>query len=239
MKNLFLNGACIIAKSHDGMCLSTEYKNAKSPLIWRCSKNHIWTALLRKVKYKESWCPHCIMLIVRIQCYENVIKTIFGVLRLKILNICAGMPFQVKYSINDAHRIAKSQNDVLKIMNGPLHLFKLKIMNHGAHIAQGMHVVQLKMLDKWLKAEMDIAIFDKYINNNTKLQWCCIKGHEWFASFEYFHRKPYTLKYVKQYAYNKNGKCLSEKYINCEIPLCWYYTKGYEWTARFNNITSM
>ena len=59
MKKLSLNDACIIAESHGGICLSTEYKDNKTPLLWRCSKNHTWCAPLRRVKNCGTWCPHC------------------------------------------------------------------------------------------------------------------------------------------------------------------------------------
>ena len=38
MKKLSLNDACTIAEEHSGVCLSTEYKNNRIPLIWRCFK---------------------------------------------------------------------------------------------------------------------------------------------------------------------------------------------------------
>ena len=50
MKKLSLNNAYIIAESHGGICLSTEYKDNKTLLLWCCFKNHIWCAPLRRVK---------------------------------------------------------------------------------------------------------------------------------------------------------------------------------------------
>ena len=41
MKKLSLNDACMIAQERDGMCLSTEYKDNRTPLMWRYSKNHV------------------------------------------------------------------------------------------------------------------------------------------------------------------------------------------------------
>ncbi|CAG8824566.1 35880_t:CDS:1, partial [Gigaspora margarita] len=31
----------------------------KTPLVWICSKNHTWSAPLRRVKSSGSWCPYC------------------------------------------------------------------------------------------------------------------------------------------------------------------------------------
>ena len=56
---LSLNDACVIAESRGGKCLSTKYKDNKTPLVWICSKNHTWSAPLRRVKSSGSWCPYC------------------------------------------------------------------------------------------------------------------------------------------------------------------------------------
>ncbi|RHZ89713.1 hypothetical protein Glove_12g26 [Diversispora epigaea] len=204
------------------------------------------------------WCPYCaghvkltledaiqIAVSKRGQClsteYVNskspmLCKTIFGGRGVHIVQVCH---FKLNILINDAHRIAKSRNGLCLSDSFINSMIPLQWRwNARCTIEDARQVAQ---------SRNGHCLSDKYINNNTKLQWRCIKGHEWFASFgkiknsrswcpECSHRKPYTLEYVKKYAYNKNGKCLSEKYINCEISLRWCCTKGHEWTARFNNI---
>lgn len=291
MKKLSLNDAYIIAKSHGGVCLSTEYKNAKSPLIWRCSKNHIWSALLKKVKYDKSWCPHCAGHVkltlkdakqIAISKHGQCLSTEYINNKTPMLwkchqghmwntpfrNIkysetwcphCAGMPFQTKYSINDAHMIAKNRGGQClssSFINSMMPLqwrcaeshewtvSLVQIINSGSwcpHCA-GNARCTIDDARQVAQSRNGDCLSDKYINNNMKLQWRCTKGHEWLASFgkiknsgswcpECSHRKPYTLEYVKQYAYNKNGKCLSEKYINSDTPLQWRCIKGHEWIA--------
>jgi hypothetical protein len=48
-----------IAESRSGMCLSSEYKNNRTHLLWRCKNEHIWEAWLNNVKDNNSWCPIC------------------------------------------------------------------------------------------------------------------------------------------------------------------------------------
>lgn len=83
-------------------------------------------------------------------------------------------------------------------------------MDIGTHIVQEMHV-QLRC-HTIARSRMEIAFLINIYS--TKLQWCCVEGHEWFASFskiknnrswcpECSNGKPYTLEYVKQYAYKK------------------------------------
>jgi hypothetical protein len=47
------------AKSKNGMCLSSDYVNARKPLIWQCSKQHAWIARWDSIKNQPSWCPIC------------------------------------------------------------------------------------------------------------------------------------------------------------------------------------
>jgi len=47
-----------IAASKKGLCLSTEYRNNRNRLHWRCSKGHEWEAKATHV-IQGSWCPYC------------------------------------------------------------------------------------------------------------------------------------------------------------------------------------
>ena len=47
------------AKSKNGICLSADYIKARKPLIWQCSKHHVWTARWDSIKNQPSWCPVC------------------------------------------------------------------------------------------------------------------------------------------------------------------------------------
>jgi hypothetical protein len=47
-----------LASQHNGRCVSTEYINANSHLLWECSKGHQWKAIPNSIK-RGSWCPTC------------------------------------------------------------------------------------------------------------------------------------------------------------------------------------
>lgn len=46
------------AEEKGSVCLSDEYKNNKTPLLWQCDKEHTWPAQPRKI-IEGSWCPEC------------------------------------------------------------------------------------------------------------------------------------------------------------------------------------
>jgi len=45
-----------IAQKQSGECLSKEYFNAVTPLLWKCHCGHEWKAILNNIK-KGHWCP--------------------------------------------------------------------------------------------------------------------------------------------------------------------------------------
>ena len=48
----------IIAKKRNGKCISKDYKNAHTKLIWECEKMHQWEATYANI-YQGNWCPYC------------------------------------------------------------------------------------------------------------------------------------------------------------------------------------
>ncbi|MBD3351614.1 MAG: NYN domain-containing protein [Candidatus Lokiarchaeota archaeon] len=48
-----------LATSHGGKCLSAEYVNMKTKLLWECKKGHQFWKRPRSVKHKNRWCNKC------------------------------------------------------------------------------------------------------------------------------------------------------------------------------------
>lgn len=49
----------LLAKSRNGICLSTEYKGSHVNLDWQCANGHQFPATPGNVKHKKSWCIKC------------------------------------------------------------------------------------------------------------------------------------------------------------------------------------
>lgn len=47
------------ALNKNGECLSNEYKNKETHMLWRCSEKHEWEATFGKIKNAGRWCPQC------------------------------------------------------------------------------------------------------------------------------------------------------------------------------------
>lgn len=47
-----------IAREHRGACISAEYANSHTKLLWRCERGHVWEAKPHFIK-QGGWCPTC------------------------------------------------------------------------------------------------------------------------------------------------------------------------------------
>ena len=84
-----------------------------------------------------------------------------------------------------------------------------------------------------------------YIDNQSKLEWQCKKGHKWFARASNIKRhwcpgcsknKKKTIEDMQEMAVKKGGKCLSIKYLNAHIKLDWQCGVFHTWAASPNSI---
>jgi hypothetical protein len=57
-KKLNINDAKKIAKQNGGHCLSINYINTATKMIWECSKKHQWNATFMQIR-AGRWCPKC------------------------------------------------------------------------------------------------------------------------------------------------------------------------------------
>lgn len=48
-----------LARAHGGRCLSTEYVNSSTPLLWKCRLGHEFEKAPSLVKSEGAWCPTC------------------------------------------------------------------------------------------------------------------------------------------------------------------------------------
>lgn len=58
-KKLTLSGLQQLAEQKGGNCLSSQYVNSKTKLLWQCAQGHLWQATAFSIKVRNSWCPVC------------------------------------------------------------------------------------------------------------------------------------------------------------------------------------
>lgn len=70
-----------LAATRGGACLSVEYKNAHTKLLWECGSHHQWWAKPNTVASTGSWCPVCDRSSTSVgeRISREVLEIIFGV----------------------------------------------------------------------------------------------------------------------------------------------------------------
>src|SRR6266487_5358838 len=74
MAKLSLDVTKEIARSRGGECISERYINCQMPMLWKCAKDHLWSARLTSVKNEKTWCLWCAVENRRIQTIEDIRK---------------------------------------------------------------------------------------------------------------------------------------------------------------------
>lgn len=86
----------------------------------------------------------------------------------------------------------------------------------------------------------------KYLGIFEKLEWECLKGHQFEAAPNNVKNSgswcPYclgrgrTIQDMQAIAVTRGGKCLSKEYVNSITSLSWECQEGHQWDARPNNV---
>lgn len=234
----FLEAMCRLARSRGGACLSGDFVDNKTKLLWRCSEGHEWNAIPQSV-LAGTWCLICA-------------KRRVG--------------RQKAHSIEMMHKIAVERGGACLSENYKNNSVKLRWRCKNGHEWEATPASILRKdghgKGSWCptcvgKLPNDLAMLKlktlavsrgglllsvEYKNTKSHLRWQCAKGHEWEAvpgaiksggwcprcagSF------PLDINQMHKAAQTFGGQCLSQEYINVDTHLRWRCVEGHEWTAK-------
>lgn len=170
-----------LAKSHGGECLSKDYKDNKTKLLWKCSKGHVWKAAAHDVK-QGYWCLECYRLKHRERCQREML----GIKTMQELAIKNGGNCLSR----EYHGLTVALEWQCKC--GNIWEAKPRDIRHGGHwcpicgkakAAMRAKSTRLGMTAMKLLAKKrgGLCLSKEYVNTRTKLRWQCAYGHEWMA----------------------------------------------------------
>ncbi len=290
-----------LARARGGACLSVEYADNRTLLLWRCSNGHEWYATPSHVMYSGTWCATCCAGISERMCraiIEKLFKTSFPKskpvwlisdrgTRLELDGYAKELKMAFEYhgaqhfvesrrfhsarqtlarrrKDDDRKRELCREHDVL-LVEIPYTIQHHQIEQYIREQVDGHHTVPLataipltslnayvaKPLGelKALAAQRGgrcLTMF--YVNNSTKMEWRCRKGHVWRTAPEVIKmghwcpdcagNRRLTLGHMQALALRKGGECLSTQYKGYKSKLHWRCAKGHEWMAKPDNIAS-
>jgi len=230
-----------LAQKNNGFCLSTEYINAHSKLVWQCDKGHTWKATYHGVR-GGTWC-----------------------------NICSSerTAEKLRLSIDDCHKTAKERNGLCLSKTYRNTQTKMTWQCNKGHIWQSTYGnikggnwcricsqkqaglkrrTSIEFFKNYAKLKNGICLSDFYENQRTQLKFQCQKGHTWetmagsiksgktwcpicAGTFKATTKEQIEekLNEVRRIAIAKGGKCLSQTYINSKSKLEFQCSKGHTW----------
>ena len=169
---LSLSECKTIAEDRGGECLSTEYKNGKTKMKWRCNLGHEWEAIFESVKHNKHWCPSCGK------------KKIGDSTRLDLKHCQdfaksrGGACLSTEYK-NTGTKMKWCCNLGHEWMS---HLNNIKTKN-WCPICAGNQKLSLSECKTIAEARGGECLSTEYKNSGTKMKWRCNLGHEWEAVF--------------------------------------------------------
>ncbi|RHZ58326.1 hypothetical protein Glove_374g31 [Diversispora epigaea] len=225
----------------NGECLSTEYENCYTKLLWSCTKNHKWYATFKNVNKRNTWCPYCVC---------NVQYTLEDVK-------------QIAYSRNGKCLSTKYKNCYTKLLwscakNHKWYTTFNSVKNGNSWCpycaGQAKNTLDIAKIIAFNKGGECIS--NKYINGKSHLRWKCVRGHEWNSSLASIKNGntwcPYCSKYkrenlcreiVSKYLgepsknrkpdFLKTSKHPSGLELDIYYPHC---AKNHKWYTTFNSV---
>jgi hypothetical protein len=219
---LSLNAMVEIVASRGGRCLSTEYANVETPLLWACRAGHHWTATPASIK-SGRWCSACAHnQRLEIKVMHQLARERGGkCLSTKYIN----NHYALRWECKRRHRWKATPVNVKggKKKRGTwcLKCYNLRRRFGTRDSVEGMNQVARQRGGRCLSSE--------YINSKTKLLWQCEKGHSWSAVPVSVKRGSWcpvcakncrlTLKEFRSLAALRGGRCLSDYYVNKVTPV--------------------
>jgi hypothetical protein len=234
VKRLTLREMRVLAKHRAGECLSKQYVNDDTKLVWRCGNGHSWRAEPVRVR-RGQWCPYC----------AHAVRLTLQGLQAEA-NRRGGQCLSTTY------------------VNVKTHLRWKCTVGHewdatAASIRRGTwcpHCVQNRKLK--LQEMQELAqerggkcLSRTYSNNHTALIWKCARAHRWKAlptnvkggsrkrgtwclkcyDLRRIFHTPADIKKMTDLATALGGRCLSRDYVNSKTHIEWECKEGHRWRA--------
>jgi hypothetical protein len=163
-----------VARERGGECLSTNYKNGCTPLRWVCRYGHHWKACAANVKNgrrrKGSWCPECYNW--RRRFHEKRSIEAMKELAIARKGVCvsseySGSKVKLSWKCEFGHHWQASPSYVVQGTWCPV-----------CAKNQRLSLRQFQEIAAWRGGS---CLAEIYVNERTRLRWCCAAGHEWEA----------------------------------------------------------
>lgn len=215
-----------IAHEKEGKCLSENYINSKTHLIWECQFGHVWNATPSNIK-NGKWCPTCAKNKNANKSRKNIadMQELAATKKGKCLSEkYVNMTSKLRWECSEGHQWDALPSNVSGGKWCPFCAGKYKSI-------EDMRAIADKHNGKCLSTQ--------YRDMKTKLKWQCEKGHIWESTpNSIINKKSWcpmcagnfkkTMGDMKNLAKSRGGKCLSKIYKGIDSSILWECSNGHQ-----------
>jgi hypothetical protein len=236
------------ASIHGGKCLSKEYWDDISRLMWMCDKGHVWELPWRFIK-QGAWCPACEKeeerkgkeIIRKEKCLDKI-----RLLAKERGGECLSKEFinnktKMQFHCAEGHLWSTCSGAIVNGSWCPV----CAIKRNAEKQLLPFEIYKKIAIERGGKLLSDKS---EYKTGRSNLLWECSKGHQWYASGADVKNSKHwcaqclgmikTIEDMHELATKQGGRCLSETYINSITKLEWQCSEGHIWKATPQSISS-
>jgi hypothetical protein len=227
-----------LALNRGGICLSTEYKNVKTPLRWRCSCGNEWDAPAEYV-LSGSWCHGCgrkraaqKRLALTINDLKSEAKRRGGDC---LSERYMGGKVHHEWVCDKGHKWFATPSSVLRL-------------NTWCPECRGTKKHSLSFFQELANRRGGRCLSTEYKHANAHMEWMCKQGHTWTATASQIKNggtwcpqcaneeaaertRKYSISDMQLLAESRFGQCLSRVFLSVDRKLRWRCAEGHEWEA--------
>lgn len=218
-----------LAEELGGKCISTEYKNATTAMLWLCMFNHILEKTFTAFQKKGLYCNICEV---------NQGVTFNDCINLAIENEGECLSTEMKLVIDKLKWRCKKNHVFENSYRKTLMRWCPDCSREEGYTIKKCQMAALKMGGKCLSIV--------YENSKTQMSWECKNSHLFEAAVNNVFNgnwcpycaknAPVTIEDCKRIAIEKGGKCLSTEYKRTQDNLLWECELGHTWEACYQHI---
>ncbi len=151
-----------VAQGRGGRCLSEQYVNNETKLLWECSHGHRWETIPSLIK-REAWCPVCA---------GNARRSLDEIIA--IAESRGGKCLSTKYqNISTKLRFKCETNHEWEARPSTIK------KGHWCPHCAGSARLSLDDMQKIAMSRGGKCLSGQYKNSQSKLKWECAHGHKW------------------------------------------------------------
>ena len=227
------------AQDKGGSCLSTEFLNGNTKIEWKCSNpdHSSWFGSYQQVTSKKSWCARCKGESAKEFKVRNILNYLFDTdfintrtlswninpntnRNLELDGYCDNLKIAFEFQGDHHTKLAfrNTQNKLYDIQEKDK-IKKQNCINNNVKLII-IHEIKKQNFNDFYKEilkgieQADLSIEEDRKNNILKLK-------ELYHLYPVNDKQEKYLKEAKEYAFSRNGQCLSTKYINSTEKLEW------------------